>query len=249
MKLINKYKSPNYNERKNNLSIEYIVIHYTAMKSDIEAIKHLCKKKNKVSCHFLINKLGIVFNLVNLNYRAWHAGTSKWRKLEDINSKSIGIEIDNSGHLLNFENFTSLQIISLKKLLLYLKKEFKIKPYNILAHSDIAPYRKIDPGEKFPWEELAKSKLIVLPPKKSKKNLKYVDIYLDKLSLKTIKKRSLYMLSSIGYEIGLALKSKAKFELLIRAYQMHYRRSLINGKLDNETYSILRVHFKQSLTY
>ena len=102
MKFIYNHKSPNFNKRKSGSSIKYIIIHYTAIKNSNEAIKHLCYKKNKVSSHFLIDKEGEIFNLVNLKKRAWHAGRSCWLKDFDINSQSIGIELDNSGHHLYF---------------------------------------------------------------------------------------------------------------------------------------------------
>ena len=113
MKLINKYKSPNYSFRKKPFLIKYVIIHYTAINSYNGAIQYLCNKSNKVSSHFLINKLGDIYYLVNIKYRAWHAGISYWKKEGDINSNSIGIELDNSGHHLNFEKYTSKQISSI----------------------------------------------------------------------------------------------------------------------------------------
>ena len=115
MKFIDKYKSANFNKRKKGTFLNYIILHYTAMKDYKEALSQLCDKNNKVSSHFLINKSGDIYYLVNIMNRAWHAGKSKWRKVSDINSESIGIEIDNSGHLYNFENYTSKQIDSLIK--------------------------------------------------------------------------------------------------------------------------------------
>ena len=117
MKLIETYKSPNFNERIANHQLSYVILHYTAMSSCKEAIKYMCDKKNKVSAHFLVSKKGKIFYLVDLNKRAWHAGQSYWKGLTDINSASIGIEIDNSGHHLNFEKFTSPQIKSLLNLI------------------------------------------------------------------------------------------------------------------------------------
>ena len=108
MKLIDKYKSPNFNKRKKGTFLNYIILHYTAMKNYKEALYHLCDKKNKVSSHFLINKSGDIFYLVSITSRAWHAGKSNWHKISDINSESIGIEIDNSGHYYEFENYKEL---------------------------------------------------------------------------------------------------------------------------------------------
>ena len=248
MKFINKYRSPNFNLRSKNSKIKFIIIHYTAIKSDKEAINHLCNKKNEVSAHFFINKLGKVFYLVDVNNRAWHAGVSNWQKIKDINSYSIGIELDNTGHVIEFENYTFLQIASLEQLLKYLKKKYKIDSQNILAHSDIAPYRKIDPGEKFPWNKLLRKNIVLFLPKPSIKISIKIDDYLLKLKLISVRKRSLYMLSKIGYDTSLALKSNQKYNMLIKAYQMHYNRTNVSGILDENTFMILKSHFNISLT-
>jgi len=248
MKFINKYKSPNYNKRCKQLSIKYVIIHYTAMRTDVESINHLCDKNNKVSSHFLINRIGKIFNLVNVKYRAWHAGRSYWQKERDINSNSIGIEMDNSGYHLDFENYNSLQFKSIVKLLIFLKKKYKIKSHNILAHSDISPYRKIDPGEKFPWNKLSAFKIVTMPKLLGKKLSAKIDLHLNNLSLRSNEKKTLHMLEIIGYDVKQAKGNKKKFNTLIRAYQMHYRKSVVNGYLDNNTYEIIKSHFNQSLT-
>ncbi|MDC0056527.1 N-acetylmuramoyl-L-alanine amidase [Alphaproteobacteria bacterium] len=248
MKFINKYKSINYNQRSKQLSIKYIIVHYTAMRTDLEAINYLCNKKNQVSSHFLINKVGKIFNLVDIQYRAWHAGKSYWEKERDINSSSIGIEIDNSGHHLDFENYNSLQIKAIVKLLIFLKKKYKIKSHNILAHSDISPYRKNDPGEKFPWHKLSSKKIVIMPKLPGKKLSAKIDHNLKRLSLRTIEKKTLHMLGVIGYDVKQAKGNRKKFKTLIKAYQMHFRKSLVNGYLDSNTYEIIKGHFNQSLT-
>jgi N-acetylmuramoyl-L-alanine amidase len=248
MKFINKYKSSNFNFRKKPFKIEYIIIHYTAMRTYQEAIDHLCSAKSKVSAHFLISKLGNIFNLVNIKFRAWHAGNSNWNANHDINSNSIGVEIDNSGHHINFENYTLKQIQSLIKLLIYLKKKYKIKSNNILCHSDIAPYRKIDPGEKFPWNKLFKKNIVFFPKKLNAKDSQIIESYLKIKSHRTIKNRTLFMLEKIGYDTQLARSNAKKLKMLIKAYQMHYRKNLISGNLDKETYEIIKGHFNQLLT-
>ena len=126
MKFINKYKSANFNLRKKGHKIKYIILHYTAIKSDYKAIQHLICKKNKVSSHFLINKKGKIFSLVNIKKRAWHAGKSFWQGDNDINSNSIGIELDNTGHYINFERYTKKQVDSIK-LLKFLKRNMILK--------------------------------------------------------------------------------------------------------------------------
>ena len=158
MKYITKYKSPNYNSR-NNSQIKLIIIHYTALKDIDDAISYLCKKEKKVSSHYLISQNGLIFNLIDDKFRAWHAGNAFWQDNTNINSISIGIELDYSPHGKN-NKFSSKMISSLKKLIFKLKKNYKINKNSILAHSDIAPFRKKDPGKNFPWKSLSSSKLV-----------------------------------------------------------------------------------------
>ena len=144
-----KLKTPNYNFCKNR-KIEYIIIHYTDMKTLGSAIKRLQSKVVKVSCHYIISKKGTIYQLVKENDIAWHAGISKWGKDVNLNDKSIGIELDNNGN----EDYPIKQIKSLIKLIKNIKKRHKISKNKILGHSHIAPNRKIDPGPKFPWKML-----------------------------------------------------------------------------------------------
>ena len=140
-------------------NLKFIVIHYTGMKKESEAIDRLCDPKFKVSSHYFIKYNGNILNLVPDLYTSWHAGKSRWGKYNSLNKYSIGIEISNPGHNYGYKRFNSKQIYSLKKLLKYLMKKYVIKSKNILGHSDIAPNRKKDPGEKFPWEELSRNDL------------------------------------------------------------------------------------------
>ena len=126
------------------------------MHNELSALKRLCDVKAKVSAHYFIKKNGSVLNLVPPLYEAWHAGKSSWKNLKSLNKYSIGIEIQNSGHDNNYENFSQRQIISTKKLLKYLIRKYSINFKNVLGHSDISPDRKKDPGEKFPWKLFAK---------------------------------------------------------------------------------------------
>ena len=161
MKLIHKFKSLNFDKRKNK-QISYLILHYTALPSIDESIKHLCTKKNKVSSHYLISQGGKIYALVNEIHRAWHAGQSEWLSENDLNSNSIGIELDFSPRHKN-NKFTKLQLSSLILLISFLKKKYMIDKKNILGHSDIAPYRKIDPGISFPWRKLNNLNLAYSP--------------------------------------------------------------------------------------
>ena len=125
------------------------------MQSEIESIIRLKSKKYKVSSHYIINRKGEVTQLVKDLHIAWHAGKSKWKGFKDLNKDSIGIELVNKGHKFGYQKFTNFQIKSLVKLCKKLKKKYNISRKNFLGHSDIAPLRKIDPGEKFPWQKLS----------------------------------------------------------------------------------------------
>ena len=249
MKFIEKYKSLSFDIRKKDSSLNYIIIHYSAIKSYKEALSYLSERKNKVSSHFFINKSGEIFYLVDLKNRAWHAGRSYWKGIIDINSESIGIEMDNSGHHYDFENYNPKQIKSLIRLLKYISKRFNINKQNVLGHSDISPYRKIDPGERFPWKKLNKNNLSFLPNKLLRNKKNKIERYLEKkIDNRNKKYRLLYMLNKIGYDIRAAKKDKKKYYMLIKAYQMHYRQSLVSGKLDLETYNLILSHYNEVLT-
>ena len=142
-------KSNNF-EIKKLRKIKYIIIHYTGMKNQLVAIKRLQSRVAKVSCHYLISKKGKIYQLVQDQDIAWHAGKSRWGKDVNLNLKSIGIELVNRGN----EFFPNKQINALLKLLTTLKKKYKIKPKHVLGHEDISPIRKKDPGPKFPWPRL-----------------------------------------------------------------------------------------------
>ena len=151
--------SPNFDLKKRTSSkVKYLIFHYTGMRSENAAIKRLTSKSSKVSCHYLIKKNGVIIKIVPDLYIAWHAGISSWKKDKSLNSNSIGIEISNPGHDYKYKNFSQKQITSIIDLSKNLKKKYKIKKENILGHSDIAPLRKKDPGEKFPWKLLNKNK-------------------------------------------------------------------------------------------
>jgi len=241
MKLIHKFKSPNFNKRKSN-SIRYIIIHYTALPNIQESINYLCDPNNKVSAHFLINKQGEIYSLVDEKNRAWHAGQSYWEGNIDINSISIGIELDYLPT--NKNKYSNEMIISLRKLLLTLVNKYKIKKNNILAHSDIAPYRKIDPGIKFPWDKIILKK-ITFKNKIKKINFCSSTLFkwFNKVNIITKKNRILFMLAYIGYDTKPSITDNMCFTSLIKAYQIHYNQKKVSGKIDKTTYRLITYHF------
>ena len=151
--------SPNFDPKKRDKNkIKYLIYHYTGMKNDRLAIKKLTGSNSNVSCHYYITASGKLIQIVPDLYTAWHAGKSNWRKYKSLNYNSIGIEVSNPGHKHGYRKFNDNQIKSLIKISKILIKKYKIQKKNILGHSDIAPLRKIDPGEKFPWKFLYKKK-------------------------------------------------------------------------------------------
>ena len=175
-----------------------------------------------------------MLNLVPPIYEAWHAGESSWQGLKSLNKHSIGIEIQNSGHDNQYEKFSQKQIISLKRLIRVLIDEYKINFKNVLGHSDISPDRKKDPGEKFPWKDLAKSKLSQWHNLNEKK-LKQERL----ISLNFVEERNFMMnLNKIGYSKILQKNNNTKKRTIIKAFQRHFRQKLINGIPDQECLKI-----------
>ena len=225
--------SPSFAIKKRKAKqIKFIIFHYTGMKKEKEAIERLTSMRSKVSSHYLIRYNGEIVIMVPDLYEAWHAGVSSWKNLKSLNKHSIGIEISNPGHEYGYKKFSKKQNQSLKKLSQFLIKKYKIDKKNILGHSDVAPTRKKDPGEKFPWKYLAKfgiGKWYSLPQKKLIKNRR------KKISL--IDKKIFFKnLLSIGYSIKSPTKlEKDKFlNLITIAFQRRFRQELINGKIDQE---------------
>ena len=139
----------NYSFRKKNKIVKYIIIHYTGMKNLESAYLKLNNFESGVSCHYLISRSGLIFNLLCPNFKAWHAAKSQWKNIKNLNNYSIGIELENKGHQFGYNFFTNRQYHSLKNLIQFLKKNFYLEDQNIIFHSDISPNRKKDPGEKF----------------------------------------------------------------------------------------------------
>ena len=223
--------SPNFTTKTRlKRSIKFIIIHYTGMQSEIESINRLKKIKSKVSCHYFINRKGLIVQMVKDNQVAWHAGKSKWKNFKNLNENSIGIELVNKGHEFGYQNFSNIQITSLINLCKDLKKKYMIKKENFLGHSDIAPLRKSDPGEKFPWKKLSKYNLgyWYVNNKKKLKLTNYKEI--EKLFFKNLLK--------IGYRYFKVNKRVKKDKLIIRSFQQRYLPKNVSGNIDKKTLKI-----------
>ena len=220
--------------KRQKKKIKFIIIHYTGMKSEINALKRLTDQGSKVSAHYFIKNNGSIITLIPDLYEAWHAGKSNWRSYKSLNKYSIGIEINNPGHNNGYKNFNSKQILSVEKLLEFLIKKYNIRLHNVLGHSDIAPIRKKDPGEKFPWHLLAKKRLCVW----HNLNLNKIKTF-RKIKLNLVEENFFFKnLSKIGYSKIKGINLKKSKIYLIKAFQRRFRQDLINGKVDKECYLI-----------
>ena len=225
--------SQNFTPKKRiKKTIKFIIIHYTGMKKESSAIKKLVSSNSKVSSHYFIKDSGEILAMVPDLYAAWHAGESKWKNFISLNNYSIGIEINNPGHDYGYRNFSSKQINSLLSLIKHLIKKFNINHKNILGHSDIAPDRKKDPGEKFPWEYLSKKKICQWHTLKKQELIKN-----RKIKISKIDEISFYNnLFKIGYskKIPKNLDKDKYLRYVAKAFQRRFRQDLINSKIDRE---------------
>ena len=240
--------SPNFNSTKRRLNqVKFIIFHYTGMKSESAAIKKLTNINSKVSSHYLVKDNGQIIAFVPDQYIAWHAGVSLWKSYKSLNKYSIGIEISNPGHDFGYKKFSKSQIISIIKLSKFLIKKYNINPKNILGHSDIAPDRKKDPGEKFPWRELSKHKIGLWYNLRQKKLIKKRFLKTNNLEKKIFLKN----ICKIGYSIKVSnnidLSDTHYIKTVIKAFQRRFRQDQIDGKIDQECLIISKNLLKRFL--
>ena len=223
--------SPNFDVKKRRLKeIKFIIFHYTGMKKENEAITKLTNIKSKVSTHYFIKNNGEILTLVPDLYIAWHSGLSSWKKYKSINKYSIGIEISNPGHEHSYKKFSKKQIKSILKLSTYLIEKYKIKSNFILGHSDIAPERKKDPGEKFPWKYLSENKIGYWHNLNEKKLFKKR----NQLVSQQEKNKFVQNLNKIGYSRNMYYNKNNSRKILTTAFQRRFRQKLVNGVIDQE---------------
>ena len=231
--------SPNFDPivRKRK-TIRFLIFHYTGMKSEIKAIKKLTEIQSEVGAHYFIKKNGEIIRMVPEIYKAWHAGISYWGKYKFLNKYSIGIELSNPGHQYGYVNFQKKQIKNLIKLTKKLVKKYKIKKNHILGHSDIAPDRKRDPGEKFPWKILFNNGIGIWHDLKDKKL-----ISLRQKKASVLEKNFFFKsLKRFGYftKNTNAISRQKHQKLLVKAFQRRFRPEQINGKIDQECLIIIK---------
>ena len=227
--------SPNFDPKKRKTNqIKFLIFHYTGMKTEKATINRLTDIESEVSAHYLIKQNGEIITLVPDLYTAWHAGKSVWKNYSSLNKDSIGIEIVNPGHDINYKKFSKIQLAALVRLSKFLIKKYRINSKNILGHSDIAPERKKDPGEKFPWKLLSKKKIGYWH------NLNQNELIKNRNLKTSSKEKNLFLtnLFKIGYQKKFLYNSnfnRISFDQIIsKAFQRRFRPEIINGKIDQE---------------
>lgn len=213
--------SSNFNDRRTQLDM--LVLHYTGMKDGASALARMCDPNAQVSAHYMIEEDGRVFQLVDEDKRAWHAGVSSWNGLSDINSHSIGVEIVNGGHDFGLPDFPQVQIESVIDLCQQICGRHSIPSQHIVAHSDIAPGRKLDPGEKFPWQSLGKQGIGIWPAQMAPM---LTDGQAEPVET---------LLRRIGYDVG-------QFDLadIVFAFQQRWLPEMLSGQICETTHRRIR---------
>ncbi|MDX3925060.1 MAG: N-acetylmuramoyl-L-alanine amidase [Shinella sp.] len=227
--------SPNHGERADGRKPDMIILHYTGMESAEGALSWLCSDESQVSSHYFVDEEGEVFQLVAESRRAWHAGKSIWKGETDINSRSIGIEIANAGHPGGLPDFPEKQIEAVIELCLDCGKRWNIAPERVLAHSDVAPIRKVDPGEKFPWGRLHAAGVghwVEPAPVMGGRFFQRGDEGQPVEALQT-------MLSLYGYNTEITGVYSEKTEGDVEAFQRHFRQERVDGIADFSTLETL----------
>jgi N-acetylmuramoyl-L-alanine amidase len=228
--------SPNHGPRPPGVAVDMLVLHYTGMESAEAALDWLTREESKVSCHYLVDEAGRVTQMVRESERAWHAGQSLWAGETDLNSCSIGIEIHNPGHDFDYPDFPEAQMQAVVALCRDILSRHPIPPGRVVAHSDIAPGRKRDPGEKFAWDALAQAGvgLFVAPlPAGADQGLGLGDEGKAVLELQQD-------LAAFGYGVELTGTYGKGVESVVQAFQRHFRPERIDGVADVSTRETLK---------
>lgn len=222
----------NREPRRGGVKPSLLVLHYTGMASAAKAIDWLSRPESGVSCHYVVDEHGVVTQLVPEEFRAWHAGVSNWRGEKDINSHSIGIEIHNPGHQNGYPDFPAAQMRSVIALSKDIVCRNHIRPENILAHSDVAPGRKIDPGEKFNWLLMAREGLgLWVRPLPVRADDPGLELGAEDPRVLNAQRN----LAAYGYGLDTSGVLDADTEKVLKAFQLHFRPRRVDGRLDRST--------------
>ncbi|MGI9371999.1 MAG: N-acetylmuramoyl-L-alanine amidase [Hyphomicrobiales bacterium] len=228
--------SPNFNERKPGTVIDMLVIHYTDMASCQAAVDLLCDPEAQVSCHYAVDLDGSIIQMVEETHRAWHAGASSWCGVDDNNGRSIGIEIQNLGHTGGYQDFPDAQMEQVVALSQDILSRHEIPARNIVAHSDIAPERKQDPGDKFNWEKLHTYGIGHWTPEVPPKSGQFFQSGDEGAPVEALQT----MLSVYGYGIEITGSYDEPTHDVVMAFQRHWRQSRVDGVADLSTIETLK---------
>ena len=222
----------NVEERKDDLGPRLLILHYTGMSSAAKAIDWLGRAESRVSCHYVIDEAGIITQMVPEKLRAWHAGVSRWQGEVDVNSRSIGIEIQNPGHEHGYPDFPKAQMKAVIALSGDIMSRYAMLPQDILAHSDVAPERKIDPGEKFSWKQLAQHGVgYWIKPSAIRAGEAGLGPGARGDNVRTAQ----MLLGDYGYDTAATGELDLKTAKVLRAFQLHFRPAQVDGRLDHST--------------
>lgn len=225
----------NASERRGGAPVDMLVLHYTGMKDENDALDWLVSANSKVSCHYFIFEEGRIVQTVPETLRAWHAGAAGWRGHSDINSRSIGIEIANPGHEHGYRPFPDIQMEAVIELCRDIVGRRGIEPRNLVAHSDIAPMRKQDPGELFPWKRLSEAGLGHFVEAEPVSGGRFFQLGDSGDPVAALQK----MLALHGYEIGITGEFNEITQACVSAFQRHFRPERIDGVADTSTIATL----------
>ncbi|MBM3520339.1 MAG: N-acetylmuramoyl-L-alanine amidase [Alphaproteobacteria bacterium] len=228
--------SPNVGARRGRELPDMVVLHYTGMADAEAACAWLCDPRSQVSCHYLVDLNGAIIQMVDEELRAWHAGVSSWEGDEDINSRSVGIEIHNPGHVLGYSDFPAPQMEAVARLAQDICQRHAILPRRVLAHSDVAPGRKVDPGEKFDWRWLhgrGVGAWAEAGKAEDGRTLVEGDAGPEVDDFQA-------MLRRYGYGIDVTGSYDSRTKIMVEAFQRHFRPARIDGRGDASTIAILR---------
>ncbi|MEE2981619.1 MAG: N-acetylmuramoyl-L-alanine amidase [Pseudomonadota bacterium] len=225
--------SPNHDARPSAVAPDMLVLHYTGMVSGEAALTRLCDDAARVSAHYVVDEDGVVYRLVAEDRRAWHAGVSCWRGDDDINDRSIGVELVNPGHEFGYRPFTDAQMASVVELCRDIVGRYPIPPRHVLGHADVAWARRQDPGELFDWAVLAAAGVGLWP-----------DVPVATGEMGLVLRRGdgggavdqiRHALDAFGYDVAPTGVFDEALELVVIAFQRHFRPRLVDGVVDPET--------------
>ena len=231
---IERRDSPNRNARQGDISL--LVLHYTGMDTAEAALERLCDPQASVSAHYVVCEDGGIVQLVEEDRRAWHAGLGVWAGEADVNSASVGIEIVNGGHCFGLPEFPRAQIDAVIELSEAVMARWSIHPSGVIGHSDLAPERKLDPGERFPWPRLAEHGIGVWPdPVKGGRSLKFGPDHGEGEALAAVQAH----LARIGYGLEADGRFTPRTRAVVAAFQRRFRPAHVDGLIDSETQALI----------